>query len=244
MSESPAPPAPPAGMPPAPPASMISPRRRRLRRLSRTAAALVLICALTVCAALAWVRVASAGRVYSLADVPARPVAMVLGAQVYADGTLSEFLKARLAMARDLYQAGKVRAVLVSGDNMNFDYNEPDAMRQWLIDQGVPAEKVVADYAGFDTSDSCQRARRIFGVSEMIVLTQSFHIRRAVALCRDAGIETVGVGDDSVAVYRRPWLMGVAREQGATVKALVDVVTGREPTHWGPRETSLDDALR
>ena len=229
---------------PVPTASPPSPGRRRLRWLSRITAIVVLICALTVSAALVWVRAASAGRVYALADVPARSVAMVLGAQVYADGTLSEFLRARLAMARDLYRAGKVRAVLVSGDNMSFDYNEPDAMRQWLIDEGVPADKVVADYAGFDTSDSCQRARRIFGVTEMVVLTQSFHIRRAVALCRDAGIDTVGVGDDSVAVYRRPWLIGTAREQGATVKALLDVLTDREPTNWGPRETSLDDALR
>jgi vancomycin permeability regulator SanA len=187
---------------------------------------------------------ASAGRVYAMSDAPTRPVALVLGAHVYADGTPSAFLQARLAMARDLYQAGKVRAVLVSGDNMHFDYNEPDAMRAWLIAQGVPAKKVVADYAGFDTSDSCQRAHRIFGATSLIVLTQSFHVRRAVALCREAGIDAVGIGDDSVAIYRWPWLLGVVREQGATVKALFDVATGQDPTHWGPHETSLEDALR
>jgi vancomycin permeability regulator SanA len=237
-------PLPAEALPTTPARPAVKPSRRRLRRVSRTTAVLILVGALTLGASMIWVRAASAGRVYALAEVPARPVAMVLGAQVYDDGAPSEFLRARLAMARDLYQAGKVRAVLVSGDNMNFDYNEPDAMRAWLIEQGVPAEKVVADYAGFDTSDSCQRAHRIFGITEMIVLTQSFHIRRAVALCRDAGIDTVGVGDDSVAVYRRPWLVGTVREQGATVKALVDVVTGRDPAHWGPRETSIDDALR
>jgi vancomycin permeability regulator SanA len=117
-------------------------------------------------------------------------------------------------------------------------------MRGWLIGQGLPAEKVVADYAGFDTSDSCQRANRIFGATSLVVLTQSFHIRRAVALCREAGIDAVGVGDDSVAVYRRPWLNGLVREQGATVKALIEVVIGQDPTHWGPRETSLDEAVR
>ncbi|HCT80544.1 MAG TPA: hypothetical protein DGT23_29060 [Micromonosporaceae bacterium] len=222
----------------------MSARRIWWRRMGRSAVVLAILACLTVVSSLIWVRVASAGRVYSLSDVPARPVALVLGAQIYGDGTPSAFLEARLALARDLYRAGKVRAVLVSGDNMNFDYNEPDAMRAWLIAQGVPADKVVADYAGFDTSDSCQRARRIFGATALIVLTQSFHVRRAVALCRGAGIDAVGVGDDSVAVYRRPWLAGTMREQGATVKALIEVVTGQDPVHWGPRETSLDDALR
>ena len=214
------------------------------RRIKWTAVALIAAAVVFAAASLIWVRAASSGRVYTLDDVPARPVAMVLGAQVFADGTPSPFLEARLAMARDLYHAGKIRAVLVSGDNMNFDYNEPDAMRNWLIAQGVPSHKVVADYAGFDTSDSCQRAHRIFGATSLIVLTQSFHIRRAVALCRDAGIDAIGVGDETVAVYRQPWRNGLIREQGAIVKALFEVVTGHEPTHWGPRETSLDEALR
>ena len=213
-------------------------------RLRRIAAAVIVVIVATVLASLIWVRVASSGKIYKLDDVPARPVALVLGAQVFADGTPSPFLEARLAMARDLYRAGKVRAVLVSGDNMEFSYNEPDAMRAWLIAQGLPEAKVVADYAGFDTSDSCQRANRIFGAKALIVLTQSFHIRRAVALCRDAGIDAVGVGDDTVAVYRQAWKTALVREQGATVKALVDVVIGQDPTHWGPRETSLDEAVR
>src|SRR5215207_2342924 len=106
------------------------------RRLRRTVAALVLVFVLTVAASLIWVRVASSGQIFKLADVPERPVGLVLGAEVYADGTPSAFLEARLAMARDLYRAGKVRAVLVSGDNMNFDYNEPEAMRAWLIGEG------------------------------------------------------------------------------------------------------------
>jgi vancomycin permeability regulator SanA len=217
---------------------------RRWRLLSRTAAVSVLMALSVLVAGVGWVRLAAAGHVYPLAEVPERPVALVLGAQVYDDGTPSEFLAARLAMALSLYRDGRVRAVLVSGDNRTFDYDEPGAMRRWLIERGVPAGKVVADYAGFDTSDSCQRARRIFGVTALVVLTQRFHVERAVALCRHEGIDAVGVGDDTVAVYRRPWLVGTVREQGACVKALVDVVTGQEPVFWGPRETSIDEALR
>ena len=89
--------------------------------------------------------------------------------------------------------------VLVSGDNMAPEYNEPDAMRGYLIDAGVPAEDVVADYAGFDTYDSCARAKRIFGVSELIMVTQSYHLPRAVATCRALGVDATGVGDDTPA---------------------------------------------
>ena len=80
----------------------------------------------------------------------------------------------------------------MSGDNMAPEYNEPDAMRDYLINAGVPAEQVIADYAGFDTYDSCARAKRIFGVSKLIVVTQSYHLPRAVATCRALGVDATG----------------------------------------------------
>jgi vancomycin permeability regulator SanA len=141
----------------------------------------------------------------------------VLGAQVDPDGSPSPFLAARLELARRLYVAGKVRVLLVSGDNMHHNYDEPDAMRSWLVAHGVPAGKVVRDYAGFDTYDSCARAVRIFGVHRAIVVTQAFHIPRAVTLCRHLGMDADGVGDESVAQYHDEWLRGTVREYGACV---------------------------
>ena len=111
-----------------------------------------------------FVRATAAGYLYREDDVPPAPVALVLGAKVYPDGTPSAFLAARLDLAKRLFEAGKVRVILVSGDNMAPEYNEPDAMRDYLIQAGVPADKVIADYAGFDTYDSCARALRIFNV--------------------------------------------------------------------------------
>ena len=134
--------------------------------------------------------------------MPDAPVALVLGTKVDTDGNPSPFLAARLEIARRLFDAGKVRAILVSGDNMNADYNEPAAMLGWLVDRGVPARKVVLDHAGFDTYDSCARAERIFGVRRATVVTQSFHLPRAVALCRGLGIDASGVGDDSAKTVR------------------------------------------
>jgi len=190
----------------------------------------------------AFVRASAAGHLYSEADVPAAPVALVLGAAVSPDGTPSAFLAGRLDLAQRLYDAGKVKVILVSGDNMAPEYNEPDAMRSYLVRAGVPAGKVVADYAGFDTYDSCVRATRIFNVSELIVVTQSYHLPRAVATCRRLGLSASGVGDESARQYTRAWRSGVLRDQVACVKTVIDLVTRRDPV-LGPRETSVDRAL-
>lgn len=175
-------------------------------------------------------------------DTPETPVALVLGAGVNPDGSPTPFLKARLDLAHALYRADKVSVILVSGDNGTDHYNEPDNMRQYLIDAGVPADKVVADYAGFDTYDSCVRAKKIFGVERLTVVTQSYHLPRAVATCRAVGVDAEGVGDDSVQGYTEDWNWGITRELVANYKMVWDVVTNRQPI-LGDRETSVDDAL-
>ena len=192
----------------------------------------------------AWyVKAVSDDRTSTVQDVPAQPVALVLGAEVYADGQPSRYLRARLDVAYELFEAGKVRAILVSGDNGTRFYNETDGMRDYLIEKGVPAAKVVGDYAGFDTYDSCVRAPRIFGVSRAIVVTQPYHRPRALATCRAIGLDAWGVGDESVKTNQQMWLYGSMRELGANLKMAWDVLSQRQPT-LGPRETGVDDALR
>ncbi|WBB79307.1 YdcF family protein [Micromonospora sp. WMMD882] len=195
-------------------------------------------------ASVAWIRDGAQGRVFTAATVPEAPVALVLGTKVYPDGTPSPFLAGRLEIARTLLTTGKVGAILVSGDNMNHDYNEPEAMRRWLVDRGVPADKVVLDHAGFDTYDSCARAKRIFGVDRATVVTQAFHVPRAVTVCRQLGVETYGVGDETARAYDRTWRISATREHLAAVKAALDVLSGRDPAHLGPREPGIEDALR
>lgn len=174
--------------------------------------------------------------------VPAMPVALVLGAGLFGEQP-SPFLARRLDIAAGLYRRGKVRALLVSGDNSRDDYNETDAMRAYLVRKGVPAHKVVGDYAGFDTWDSCSRAKRIFGVGRAIVVTQRFHLPRAVALCRAAGIDTWGVGDDSLSAAPGPTLGSYAREPLAMIKATGDVVRKPDPHFLGRHETGVERAL-
>ena len=221
------------------------PKARRGRWLLRSGLVVVgmgVAAAATLGASISWVRSSADGHLYSVDDVPPAPVGLVLGAQVYPDGTPSPFLAARLDLAKQLFDAGKVQVLLVSGDNMAPEYNEPDAMRDYLIAAGVPADKVVADYAGFDTYDSCARAKRVFGVSKLIMVSQSYHLPRAIATCRALGVDTAGVGDDTSRQYVNAWGRGAIRDQVACVKTVVDLVTKREPV-LGQRETSVDEAL-
>jgi vancomycin permeability regulator SanA len=213
------------------------------RRATAAGALCVAAAVLAMAAGDLWVRAAASGHVHSVADVPAAPVALVLGSEVYPGGDPSPFLAARLEIARQLLVTGKVKAILVSGDHMDWGYNEPGAMHRWLVDRGVPTERIALDHAGFDTYDSCARAKRIFGVSAAIVVTQSYHIDRAVALCRRLGVDASGVADDTVRIYTEPWRNCVIRERGAVVKALVDVVSGRDPVFLGPHEPSVEAAL-
>ncbi len=218
--------------------------KKWLRRVVAAGALAVAAAVLTMAAGSFWVRSASAGEIHTVADAPAAPVALVLGAQVYDDGVPSPFLAARLEIARQLLEAGKVKAILVSGDHGRWAYNEPGAMFEWLVARGVPAERVALDHAGFDTYDSCARAKEIFGISKAIVVTQSYHIERAVALCRHLGVDASGIGDDTVRIYTDPWRASARRESGAVVKAMFDVVSGRDPIFLGRYETTVDDALR
>ncbi|GAA3219232.1 vancomycin high temperature exclusion protein [Dactylosporangium siamense] len=218
--------------------------RKLVRRLAILAVAGVLGVVLLVAGSVIWVRSGADGHLYTEQTVPEAPVALVLGAQVYEGGTPSPFLEARLALARRLLETGKVKVLLVSGDNMHHDYDEPTAMRAWLMDHGVPERRIVRDYAGFDTYDSCSRAKRVFGVSKVTVVTQSYHIARAVMLCRRVGLDATGVGDDSVSRFKGPWRSNARREYPASVKVVYDVVSGRDPVYLGQHETGVEDALR
>ncbi|HLL65957.1 MAG TPA: ElyC/SanA/YdcF family protein [Micromonosporaceae bacterium] len=216
---------------------------RRLRRVAAIGAATALLATAGTVASVAWVRTAAQPYLYSEDAVPAAPVALVLGTQVDPGGVPSPFLAARLAIAQRLFVAGRVQAILVSGDHGRWEYDEPDAMRRWLVEHGVPQGRIVLDHAGFDTYDSCARAGRIFGVRRAVVVTQTYHLPRAVTLCRRLGVDAVGVGDDTVRQYTRPWRASATREYGACVKAVVDVASHRDPVFLGPREPGVERAL-
>ncbi|MDJ1131205.1 SanA/YdcF family protein [Streptomyces iconiensis] len=220
------------------------PRTRRGRR--RAVQGLVLLCVLALLPA-TWLRmttrsaVTEAGAVAeAVAGAPSAPVAMVFGAGLW-DGEPSPYLAHRLDTAAELYAHGKVRAVLVTGDNSRDSYDEPDAMRRYLTGRGVPSRHVVADYAGFDTWDSCARAKRVFGVGKALLVSQDFHIRRATALCGAVGIEAHGV---PVSEPRDlTWYASSVRELPGAAKALYEATLTPDPHFLGPDEHGVRRAL-
>ena len=213
--------------------------RKTQRRLYQIACLAVLLFFAPVTA----VRAYSGSYQRSTATVPYEPVAVVFGAGVYQN-TPTPYLARRLDLALDLYRHGKVTVILVTGATALPDYDEPTAMRKYLTDRGVPASRIVRDFAGFDTWESCVRARKIFGVEHATLVTQDFHLARALTLCRAAGIDGYGVADTD------PGDAGVAemvhdsgREVLAGFKALGQAVFQPDPKYLGKKETGVADAL-
>jgi len=162
-------------------------------------------------------------RLYAEEQAPIRRVAIVFGAGLQRDGTPTAVLRDRVATAAALYFDGKVEKLLMSGDNRFDYYNEPGAMRQYAMDLGVPEEAIVLDFAGRRTYDTCYRAKHIFGVTEALLVTQEFHLPRALYLCHAFGVDAIGITADR-RVYRNSSLfMWNLRELPATLTALVEI---------------------
>jgi SanA protein len=162
-------------------------------------------------------------------------VAVVLGVSArQANGRANLFFLPRMEAASALFKAGKVKALIVSGDNGSQGYDEPTEMKRVLVQMGVPEEWIVCDYAGFRTLDSVVRAKEVFGQSQMIFVSQRFHNVRAIYLARAFGIEAWGLNaaDVPVALSVKTFL----REKLACVKAVLDVnVLGTRPKFLGEK---------
>jgi SanA protein len=166
-------------------------------------------------------------------DAPAAKVAIVLGARVYPDGTPSPMLADRLATGVELYRLGKVDKLLMSGDHGTTTYDELKVMLRYCLDRGVPDEDVFTDHAGFDTYDTMYRARDVFKVTDALVVTQDFHLPRAVYIARTLGLDATGVVAD-IQPYVREWRFAL-REWPARVKAFFQLHVAKPgPRFLGP----------
>ncbi len=167
-------------------------------------------------------------------DAPHAQCAIVLGARVFSDGTLYAMTADRLEVAIQLYELGKVDKLLISGDHGTVAYDEVNAMLKYAVERGVPDEDVFTDHAGFDTYDTMYRARDVFMVRSAIVVTQSYHLSRAVYTARELGLDAVGVSAD-LRPYLHP-LRGEAREILARVNAVIQLhMTEPGPKFLGPQ---------
>lgn len=196
--------------------------------------------------ALAWVssQVAAQaeGRMVDLADAPVAPVVIVPGARVRAGAPMT-YLKGRLDAAIELVRGGRVRAVLVSGDAAGRSGDEIAAMVRYLVAHGVERDRIVTDPYGLDTYDTARRAVETYGVREALIVTQSFHLPRAVALCRRAGIDITGVrarGD----VRTSTSIRNLLREHLLSrPKAFLELRFPRDPVVSTPPDDTLAEIL-
>ncbi|MBU0611672.1 MAG: YdcF family protein [Armatimonadetes bacterium] len=202
-------------------------------RLLLGLAALGLLAALVLVGLRAWVAGRYADHTYTAAgQVPPQPVALVFGAGYGPGDRLSDALADRMETAIELYHAGQVNKLLLSGDNRVAAYNEPAAMAGYALARGVPAEDLVLDYAGRRTYDSCYRAGAIFGVERAVLVTQAFHLPRTLFTCDRLGLEVVGIVADRHRYLRIAWFQ--LRELFALARAWLDVTLLRPLPVLGP----------
>ena len=208
-------------------------KRKLVRRLLPVLCGMAVLCVLALLAADLRVERRAAGRVYrDVNDIPAREFGLLPGTSRLVHGKyLNTYFFNRIHAAVELYRAGKIRKIIVSGDNGRTDYNETGDMARELIAEGVAPEDVLSDYAGFRTLDSVVRARNLFGASELTVISQGFHCERAIYLASEHGINALGFEADEVAPRTIRAKLAV-REAFARVLAVLDAKILKTKPHF------------
>lgn len=169
-------------------------------------------------------------------DIPKQKAGILLGtSKQLKNGSPNQYFVKRIEAAAELFHVGKIEYVIVSGDNSTKDYNEPEDMRNALIEKGVPENKIFLDYAGFRTFDSVIRAKEIFGQTTFIIISQKFHNQRAIYIARKNGIEAYGYNAGDVGKYGG--FKTKVREYLARTNVFVDQVIGKQPKFLGERIT-------
>lgn len=209
---------------------------RTIYHYKKTAIGLVLVFALLLWGPTIYANVSTRSGRYELtrtpaSQIPQRDVAVVFGAGLYHDGTPTPYLRWRVQTSVLLYKAHRVKKILMTGDNSVHSYSEPDAMRKLAESLGVPRKDIVLDYAGFNTYDSCYRAQAIFRVHSAIIITQGYHLPRALMSCRDMGISAIGV--NAVHPAQSYKISYVIREWISTDKIVLQDIFKPRPTLLG-----------
>lgn len=160
--------------------------------------------------------------------LPDSSTVIVLGASVFSDGKLSPILKERIDTGFELFQQNKAKQFLLSGDHKTDDYNEVDAMSNYLIEKGVPRDKILLDHAGYDTYDSMYRSKAIFNISEAVVVTQEFHLPRTLFIAKNLDLNYVGY--TAKTKFYKPSNQLLFREKLANLKAIWEIIFDQGPT--------------
>lgn len=199
-------------------------------------AVMPIVCMATVFICFYIVRSYAEDKLYSdVEQIPHNKVGLLLGtAPVTPWGVHNNYYDYRINAATELFTAGKIDYILVSGDNHSTDYDEPSCMRDSLMVKGVPQDKIILDYAGFRTLDSVVRAKEIFGQDSITVISQPFHNERALFLAKHYGVKAVGYNAKDVEYWKKKFKIH-GREYLARVKMFIDLYTGKQPKFLGEK---------
>ncbi len=169
-------------------------------------------------------------------NIKSQKIGLLLGTSKYLrNGSLNDFFSYRIEATAKLYHAGKIEFIIVSGDNSRKEYNEPQDMKNELVERGIPEERIFLDFAGLRTFDSVIRAKEIFGQNSFVVISQEFHNQRAVYIARKHGIEAFGFNAKDVSAYNG--FKTKIREYLARDKVFIDIMLGVRPKYLGEKIT-------
>lgn len=177
----------------------------------------------------------SRGRLYDdVSEVPATQVGLVFGTTDRVNGRENLYFRYRIDAAVRVWKSGRIKTVIVSGDNRSQYYNEPEKMKQALVERGIPKDRIVCDYAGLRTLDSVVRAKEIFGTNSILFISQQFQNERAIYLAKANGMDAYGFNAQDVET--QAGMKTRIREVGARVKMWLDVnFLGTRPVHLGDK---------
>ena len=200
-------------------------------------AVVILLSILVVVVSNFTIEISARGKTFSdldLASMPKNKVGLVLGtSRMLMEGGINPYYAHRIDATIALYKAGKIEFVLVSGDNGTIYYNEPTTIKKDLVEGGIPTDKIFLDYAGFRTLDSMVRAKFIFGLDSVTVISQKFHNERAIYLAEKKGLKAIGF--NAKGISGKQGLKVQFREYFARVKVFIDLLLNTQPRFYGEK---------
>ena len=170
----------------------------------------------------------------NIESIPENEVGLLLGTSKYLrSGSPNQYFENRIIATEELFKSGKIKKVVISGDNGRENYNEPQDMKEALMKRGIPEEKIVLDYAGFRTFDSVYRMKEIFGQNRFTIISQKFHNQRAIFIAKSLKLNVVGYNATDVDAYNG--FKTKVREKFARVKVFIDLMIGKKPKYLGEK---------
>ncbi|QIU96320.1 SanA/YdcF family protein [Bacteroides faecium] len=205
------------------------------RKLLYITLIIVILCTISLIVCNRTIKKHTSAQIYSeVITIPQNNVGLLLGTSPkLKNGNNNLYFDYRILAVIELYKAGKIKYILISGDNRREDYNEPEEMKKALMQKGIPEKSIYLDYAGFRTLDSVVRAKEVFGQNRLTIISQRFHNERAIYLAEKNGINAIGYNAKDVNAYSR--LKTNIRELFARVKMFIDLATDKQPHFLGEK---------